>query len=373
MSLPNFSGGTLINTLIAADTAADIVANLKDQLVLAGWSATASGSGWNLTSAKTDDNFRCRLDLQPTSPGSSITGLATVWLCDEEFTHLPNTTWGGAGETDGLKLQHATSRQIRVYANRYGFFTCLDSGIGDGDCDMQCGAMKLEAARKAPVIVSATNSGGEFLVTTATDHNLQTGDNVFIAESTKSGGTTMPALNGPWTVTIASDTTYTLDGSIYEAGYDASSGISAGNNQISRLMFQWGGDTNGTGISMRNEVQPVSQAGQRQISVGVYNNDVSTGWNANQQNAVQRQIIVPKITFSNLVPPSPDSYYDIVPLRLAWGLSTGGAFRSMGYVYNAAWGGATVDIDKVPTPFDGQSWITYSGSSSYGTLLLITA
>lgn len=68
--------------------------------------------------------------------------------------------------------------------------------------------------------VSAATNASPIAVTTATAHNLQTGETTVISD-----GLGNTAVNGKWTVTVTSDTQFTLNGSVGNGAYTANSAV----------------------------------------------------------------------------------------------------------------------------------------------------
>jgi hypothetical protein len=82
----------------------------------------------------------------------------------------------------------------------------------------ESGRVHTAAGAFGGVILSATNASPIVCVVTA-GHNLVTGDQVWVY-----GATTNTGANGHFTVTVTNSTTFSLDGSVGNGVYDASSG-----------------------------------------------------------------------------------------------------------------------------------------------------
>lgn len=104
-----YPGGTIINTTIVSTTVANIVNNLKDELVNAGWSVEASATDdFTLESATTPQNLVCRVRIYVGTLSAKIS-----------FRNQAETRIG---------LDHylvAGVGDFQVIANQYQFFVLL--------------------------------------------------------------------------------------------------------------------------------------------------------------------------------------------------------------------------------------------------------
>jgi hypothetical protein len=263
--------------------------------------------------------------------------------------------------TQAFWLLTVGGRLLESYACEFQLFICLlaDSSVSNVT-SFDCGVPYIRQQHRAKIISSiADNGSGLIRVTTATNHGKATGETVYIAGGTKSGGTVMTALNGSWPVTVISATQYDLDASTYEAGYDANSAMAAGTKEISRAFWADGHPSASATTTFRQGPSPTSGGGTslgQVVCVNSYMHIQGAAVTHLQLAAMRAQA-----SAGNAVPErSFGGYPDFLEPRIGWNITViGGTFEWVGDLWNAFVFQDDVDMDAVSDPIDGHDFVNF--------------
>lgn len=326
-------------------------------------STTGLYGGYKLVSGRTPHNLQMKILLRYAGllGGGDPSCELVVYDINE---NVSNSSVAG-------QILMTTSRLLEVVACPYQLFIWLIGSSSTGGTVFECGIPYLHLEHVPPVIAAVADSGGEYEVETATAHGLVTGNHVYISGATKSGGTVLASLNGDWQVTVVDATHYTLDGSVYESGYDADSAISASLRQISRCIWANGQERNLARNTFRAGLAPfnvsqsfcwvcVNQYSYSHVGAGVIT-ALATPRKPNDGGSVAP----PKMFGGRAL---------FIEPRIGWpATASSSTFFWMGELWNALVVCDDIAMDTLRNDFDGHNWISYTDNSNEGTLCLATA
>lgn len=337
---------------------------------------TVTESLSNVTLSATNSGLSMGRGYKVTMPATPQGLRAAVWL--DDFGHA---TWSRirVGSADGTLISEtntantsltdsgswfiaaSSGRSLEFCGNAHQFFVwMLGEATGTVATKFSMGVPWIRPYHTPGTITGATNASP--IVITEVGHSKLTGDDVYISEV---GGNT--AANGFFTVTKLSADTYSLDGSTGNAAY-TSGGISAKNDQISRLIWAMGDYNSSNTIGFRSNIQP-SRSGYN-VSFWVCVNQFY--WGTITSNAHGPMLAVncgpglgsAAVNTTNMIS-NWGSIGDLEEVYLAWPLQSGsGRVFKYGLMWGAFFVGEPIPMDRTKNDFNGYNWICYTDGAS---------
>lgn len=336
-----YAGGTNVHANLTGSSIANLVDDIKVQLLAAGWTATAATGGWKMDSVATAHGLRLRCYVRDDS-GFKM-----------KFSPVDESVFS----QDHI-LNIVASRTYKIIANKYQFFIYLPSvTLGDGGSIANfvgAGVPYLPEQVQPTAVTGATNATP--IVITAVAHGLTTGEQVYIQGV---GGNT--AANGLWTVTVLTADTFSLNTSVGNGAY-TSGGFVGGPRKISRCMWAMSNPNTVSG-SWRVDLRNVS--GQDDPYFVVIN---ESSWAASVAGSGNTALpMIPMLcmvtgagTLNQLLWHGSRYVLSEPLLRMGRGSSTDG--QIVGQLWDAAIinRGFTVDLEDT---FDSHTWHRIGGAS----------
>lgn len=322
--------------------------------------------GYDLLSDRTEHGLQFRIKVQWDNAVDSDYVRIRVYDVFEEH------------ESHDYYIETAPGRLLKISGCPYQFFLWLPGAASAGRYNFCCGVPWIREPQRAQKITAVANNGsGEFRVTTAGNHGLATGANVYGAGGTKSGGTEFTALNGPRVITVIDATHYDLDGSTFESGYDADSAYfgDSGRHVVRAI---WADGCQGSSTNnFRHQTSPVSGGGTgilQSMWANSYFHNVTTG-TALELAQVKGQAQATNSSGYRAF----GGFPDFLEARIGWPITAAGADREwVGDLWDACVFQDDVDKDVESlaidvSTVDGEDWVNYMDNSQSALLLRISA
>jgi len=348
-----YSGGTLQRTTIDGSSAANFVADMKTTLETSGWTSSAISGGWSMFSATTSQGLDFRVDIYASG------GVAYLNAQNVAGTL---TAQGTVGNTL-TQFYTAAATTYDIICHKFGFFL-FQTGItyiapGSLATVYYCGVPWLPEPVQ-PLAVSGATNATPIEVTTTADHNLMTGDYVFL-----DGVLGNTAANGYFQVTVTGAATFTLNTSVGNGAY-TSGGRVGTTERVSRAFFAINNNFTGGFVyyapTWRGTLDGTGSAGTRGRGLIVLNNAAYSG------NPTDLLLYTQSNTY-----PWRESRLSITEPYVMGSITTGGTKQIQFQLFNAALVNGTPQISiDVTTSFDSHMWHCFGSNTAVALFLAYT-
>jgi len=332
-----YSGGTVQRVAIDGSTGTTIAADLVAALTAAGWTASVIAGGHSMLSATTSQGLSCIVEIT-----------VNAGNC-----RLQAKTADGSSSHTQLVVAAAGGRIYYAINNQYSFWLLLPSsttGTGGSVTAYYAGVPFLPDPVE-PLLVNGATNATPIVITTTTDHNLTSGDFVYIDGV---GGNT--AANGYFSIVVLSSTTFSLNSSVGNGAYTSGGRVGTA-DRISRCVYS-GGNINGTFASSWRATPLGSSWGTGCLTMN------ETDFNSNDQ---QLQLL------TSAAAPWRDGRYTITEPYVYAPITAGGTKYVQFQLWNTALisGTPAIAIDTTMS-FDSHNWQVYGASSNCAIVVAYT-
>ena len=254
------------------------------------------------------------------------------------------------------------ARTVEFRAHAYGFWMWLWGSGGNDQAQCHYEVPYIREMFVAPAVASISNEGGLVKITTGAPHGASTGMQVTIAGS----GTGYTSLQKAWTITVVDDTSYTLNGSVWDVALSLDGSARAGVQELGQIsMAYWMSANQTSNFSNEPSFREALSTGIGTTSAMNYYEGVST-----------------KIYVMSNVRASDNNRYDhwggygdLMEARVGWAVTgfTSGSGAVL-YKIGELWGALVVTKaapwDTIKDNWDGHEWINMLNNNAFGSLWL---
>lgn len=261
------------------------------------------------------------------------------------------------------RIEEAASRLYRVIANQFTVCVFLPTATGFRQ-SVLFGIVRVYDRNRALRIVNVTDSGGEFMIQTDAPHFFQSLMSVYIANSGVS------SLNGQHvSITVVDDTKFTIDGSVYQAGWTAG-GLVAEPGKIANCFFSVDGGENSAQSWRRN---PTHWSSLPSIDSQSYTVNLLSYAHNNNSGSNGARLLVIRDAPAGGTPVKFGEVFDAIGAEIGWNFqSQFSAVRFYGFLYGLMLYQAGLDRDTEQTLFqDGHDWVVIGSSGGHSLLMAI--